>query len=72
MMKLFHQSVKNDIRTYENIKKLLLVKEMITQPVGCLLYYHYFKENYKLIATDLSKAPDANPKAIQQIILLKI
>ena len=38
----------------------------------CLLYYHYFKENYKLIATDLSKAPDANPKAIQQIILLKI
>ena len=22
---------------------------------GCLLYYAYFKEHYKLIATDLSK-----------------
>ena len=36
---------------------------------GCLLDYTYFKENYKLIATDLNKqeALDAVPKVIQQI-----
>ena len=36
---------------------------------GCLLDYSYFKENYKIIAIDLSKqqALDANPIAIQQI-----
>ena len=36
---------------------------------GCLLDYSHFKENYKLIAIDLSKqqALDADPRAIQQI-----
>ena len=36
---------------------------------GCLLDYSYFKENYKMIAIDLSKqqALDADPRAIQQI-----
>ena len=36
---------------------------------GCFLDYSYFKENYKLIATDLSKQQelDADPRAIQQI-----
>ena len=36
---------------------------------GCLLDYAYFRDNYKMIATDLSKqqALDADPKAIQQI-----
>ena len=36
---------------------------------GCLLDYNYFKNYYKMIATDLSKqqALDADPKAIQQI-----
>ena len=36
---------------------------------GCLLDYIYFKNYYKMIAVDLTKqqAPDADPKAIQQI-----
>ena len=36
-----------------------------------MLDYSYFKENYKLIAIDLSKqqALDADPRAIQQINL---
>ena len=36
---------------------------------GCLLDYPYFKENYKMIAIDLSKQQtfDAGPRAIQQI-----
>ena len=35
----------------------------------CLLDYKYFKENYQLIAVDLSKQKelDADPRAIQQI-----
>ena len=37
---------------------------------GSLLYYAYFKDNYRLIAVDLSKqkALDADPRAIQQIV----
>ena len=51
-------------------EKLQLVKEMIAQvAVFILLADIYFKEHYKLIATDLSKQQklDANPKAIQLI-----
>ena len=35
---------------------------------GCLFNYPYFKENYKMVAIDLSKqqALDADPRAIQQ------
>ena len=37
---------------------------------GCLLDYAYFKDNYRLIAIDLSKqkALDADSRAIQQIV----
>ena len=37
---------------------------------GCLLDYAYFKDNYRLIAVNLSKqkALDADPRAIQQIV----
>ena len=37
---------------------------------GSLLDYGYFKDNYRLIAVDLSKqrALDAHPRAIQQIV----
>ena len=36
---------------------------------GCLIGYPYFKENYKMIAIDLSKQQtlDFDPRAIQQI-----
>ena len=38
--------------------------------IGCLLDYAYFRDNYKLIAFDLSKqkAWYFDPKAIQQIV----
>ena len=37
---------------------------------GSLLNYGYFRDNYKLIAVDLSKqkALDPDPRAIQQIV----
>ena len=41
---------------------------------GCLLDYAYFKDNYRLIAVDLSKqkAFDADPRAIQQIVFHRV
>ena len=66
--KFFDQLIKNNKITYENIRKIATGQgdDYIT---GCLLDYRYFKENYKMIAIDLSKqqALDADPRAIQQI-----
>ena len=65
---IFDQPINNDFKIYENIRKIATGKgdDFTT---GCLLDYSYFKENYKMIAVDLSKqqALDADPRAIQQI-----
>ena len=55
-------------KTYENIRKIAMVQGD-DYTTGCLLDYAYFKENYKMVAIDLSKqqALDADPTAIQQI-----
>ena len=62
----FDQSISNDIKTCKN-RKIATGQDDYT--TGCLLDYPYFKENYKMIAIDLSKqqALDADPRAIQQI-----
>ena len=65
---LFDQPINNEIKIYENVRKIATGKgdEYTT---GCLLDYSYFKENYNMIAIDLSKqqALDADPRTIQQI-----
>ena len=63
----FGQPKNNNIEAYENIKTATGQRDDYT--TGCLLDYPYFKENYKMIAIDLSKqqALDADPRAIQQI-----
>ena len=55
-------------KTYENIRKIG-TDQGDDYTIGCLLDYSYFKENYKMIPTDLSKeqALDADPRAIQEI-----
>ena len=57
----FDQSVKNYLRTYNNIRKNAMVKEMIMLLVVSWII--------KMIVVDLSKqqALHANPKAIQLI-----
>ena len=57
------------LRHMKILEKLILVKEMTTQPTGRFLDYSYFKGYYKMIAIDLSKQQvlDADPRAIQQI-----
>ena len=64
----FDQPVNSDLKTYENIRKVATGKGD-DYTTGCLLDYSYFKENYKMIAIDLTKEQvlDADPRAIQQI-----
>ena len=64
----FDQPISDDIKTYENIRKIA-AGQGDGYTTGCLLDYHYFKENYKMIAIDLSKRKvlDGDPSAIQQI-----
>ena len=64
----FDQPIKNNKVTYENIRKTA-TGQGDDSTTGCLLYYTYFADTYKMIAVDLSKqqALDADPRAIQQI-----
>ena len=63
----FDQPINNDTKTYENIRTIA-TGQGDDYTTGCLLDHLYFKENYKMIATDLSKqqALDANLRAIEQ------
>ena len=65
---LFDQPINDINKTYENIRRIA-TGQGDYYTTGSLLDYTYFKENYKLIAIDLSKqqALDADPRAIQQI-----
>ena len=62
----FDQPINSMTKTYENIGKIA-IGQGDDYTTGCLLDYSYFKENYKMIAIDLSKqqALDADPRAIQ-------
>ena len=64
----FDQPINSISKTYENIRKIATGKGD-DYTTGCLLDYPYFKENYKMIAIDLSRQNelDADPSAIQQI-----
>ena len=64
----FDQPINSMNKTYENIRKIATGKGD-DYTTGCLLDYPYFKENYKMIAIDLSRQNelDAYPRAIQQI-----
>ena len=50
---VFGQPKNNNIEAYENIKTATGQRDDYT--TGCLLDHPYFKENYKMIAMDLSK-----------------
>ena len=65
---LFDQPIKDDKVTYKNIRKVATGKGD-NYTTGYLLDYTYFRDNYKMIAVDLSRQQplDADPRAIQQI-----
>ena len=68
----FRSASKNDLETYENIRKIATGHEE-DYTTRCLLGYNCFKDYYKMIAIGLSKqqALEADPKAIQQINFCK-
>ena len=59
------QQINSINKTYENIRKITTGKGD-DYTTGCLLDYPYFKEDYKMIAIDLSRQNelDADPRAI--------
>ena len=58
----FDQPIKNDLKTYDNIRKIS-AGQGDDYTAGWLLDYNYLKEHYELIAIDLSE----QQKTIQQI-----
>ena len=50
----FDQPINSMSKTYENIRKIATGKGD-DYTTGCFLDYSYFKENYKMIAVDLSR-----------------
>ena len=59
----FDQTVKNNLITYDNIRKIA-TGQGDDYTTGCLLDYNYFNNHYKMIAIDLSKQQelDDDPK----------
>ena len=68
----FHQPVKIDLKTCDNIRKIA-TGQGDNHTTSCLLDYPNLKEYYKLIEIDLRKQQklDADPKAIKQINLTR-
>ena len=64
--KFLNSPTNSMIKTYENIRKIA-TGQGDDYTTGCFLNYSCSKDQYKMIAIDLSKqqALDADPRAIQ-------
>ena len=64
----FNQLVNNNLRTYDNIHKIV-TGQGDDYPSSCLLDYKQFNNFCEMIVIDLNKQQvlDADPKAIEQI-----
>ena len=64
----YDHSINDSIKQYNKGRKVS-VRQGDDYTTGCLLDFAYFKNNYRLIAIDLSKqkALDADSRAVQQI-----
>ena len=65
----YDQPINDSIKQYEELRKVS-TGQGHDHTTGCLLYYAYFKNDFRLIAVDLSKQKvlDADSRTIQQII----
>ena len=66
--KFFYQPERNNLITYDSIRKIA-TGQRDDYATGYLLDYNYYNKYYQMIAIDFSKqqALDANPNAIQHI-----
>ena len=66
----YDQPINDIIKQYDEVRKVS-TGYGDDYTTGCLLDYAYFKDNYRLIAVDLSKqkALDADPRAVQQMVI---
>ena len=62
---VYNRLTSSNLKTYEKIIRIT-TGQGDDYKTGCLLNYSYFKNCYKMIATDLSKQQflDADPRAI--------
>ena len=65
----YDQPINDLIKQHDEVRKVSTGQDD-DYTTGCLLDHAYFKDNYRLIAVDLSnqKALDADPREIQQIV----
>ena len=65
----YDQPINDLIKQYDKVRKIS-TGQGDDYTTGCLLDFAYFKQNYRLIAADLSKQKvlDEDSRAIQQII----
>ena len=70
---LYDQPFNDSIKKYDEVRKCS-TGQGDNYTTSCFLDYACFKDNYKLIAVDLSKqkALDADPRAIQQIVFQRV
>ena len=70
---IYDQVVKDLIKQYDEVKNVS-TGQGDDYKTDSFLDYAYFKDNYKLIAVDLSKQKtlDADPRTIQQIVFLGV
>ena len=64
----YDQPINDQIKKYDEIRKIATGKGD-GHTIGCLLDYQYFKDDYQLIAVNLSQQKElaADPRTIQQI-----
>ena len=69
----YDQPINDLIKQYDEVRKVV-IGQGDNYTTGCLLDYAYFKDNFKVIAVDISKqrALDADPKAIQKIVFQRV
>ena len=69
----YDQPFNDSIKQYDEVRKVS-TGQGDNYTTSCFLDYACFKDNYKLIAVDLSKqkALDADPRAIQQIVFQRV
>ena len=65
----YDQPINDLIKQYDEVRKVS-TGQGDDYAAGCLLDCGYFKDNYRLVAVDLSKQKslDVDPRAIQQVV----